>query len=128
MCDHCIAYGIDAEYGGVYADAPMARPTTLTEKQFWQQAEALIGMLDACALLGEEKYWQAFRNVYDFVFGKLVVMEAGGEWYERVDRFGTPLDAVLGHAWKINYHSVRSMVQSIKRLRMLQQHYFPLNV
>ena len=47
----------------------------------------------------------AFRNVYDFLFSKMVVMEAGGEWYERVDRSGSPLDAVLGHAWKINYHS-----------------------
>jgi len=119
MCDHCIEFGIDAEYGGVYADTPMTRPTTMTEKQFWQQAEALIAMLDAYALFGEEKYWLAFRNVYDFLFRKMVVMEAGGEWYERVDRYGTPLDPVLGHAWKINYHSVRSMVQSIQRLKAL---------
>ncbi|MBE0696764.1 MAG: N-acylglucosamine 2-epimerase, partial [Anaerolineaceae bacterium] len=49
----------------------------------------------------------------------MVVMEAGGEWYERVDRSGTPLDPILGHAWKINYHSVRSMVQSIQRLKKL---------
>ena len=95
-CDHCVEFGIDHEYGGVYADVPMTRPTTQTEKQFWQQAEVLIGMLDAYALLGDEKYWQAFRNVYDFVFSKMVVMEAGGEWYERVDRAGTPLDRCWG--------------------------------
>ena len=119
QCDHCIEFGIDPEYGGVYADVPMTRPTNQTEKQFWQQAEVLIGMLDAYTLLGEEKYWQAFRNVYEFLFSKMVVMEAGGEWYERLDRAGNPLDAVLGHAWKINYHSVRSMVQSIQRLKKL---------
>lgn len=117
--DHCVEYGIDPDYGGVYADAPMARPTTLTEKQFWQQGEVLVGMLDAYALLHDEKYWRAFRKVYDFLFEKMVVMEAGGEWYERVDRVGQPIDPVLGHAWKINYHSVRSMVQSILRLRAL---------
>lgn len=117
--DHCVAYGIDPEYGGVYADTPMARPTAQTEKQFWQQAEALIGMLDAYKLFHDESYWKAFTNVYDFVFSKMVVMEAGGEWYERVDRFGSPIDDVLGHAWKINYHTVRSMVQSILRLRAL---------
>ena len=76
-------------------------------------------MLDAYALFRDEKYWQAFRNVHDFVFGKLVVMEAGGEWYERVDRSGKPIDDALGHAWKISYHTVRSMVQSIIRLRLL---------
>ena len=119
MCDHCIEYGIDPEYGGVYADVPMARATLQTDKQFWQQAEVLVGMLDAYALLQDEKYWRVFRNVYDFVFNKLAVMEAGGEWYERVDRYGRPIDDALGHAWKINYHTVRSMVQSIRRLRAL---------
>jgi mannose 2-epimerase len=119
LFDHCLQFGIDPEFGGVYADAPMAQPTTLTDKQFWQQAEVLVGMLDAYALFGEEQYWQAFCNVYNFVFSKMVVMEAGGEWYERVDRQGRPVDDALGHAWKINYHTVRSMVQSIRRLRML---------
>ena len=119
LFDHCVEYGIDPEYGGVYADTPMARPTIQTAKQFWQQAEVLIGMLDAYALFGDEKYWQAFRKVYDFVFDKMVVMDAGGEWYERVDREGNPLDDALGHAWKISYHTVRSMVQSVERLRAL---------
>ena len=35
QCDHCIEFGIDPQYGGVYADTPMARPTALTEKQFY---------------------------------------------------------------------------------------------
>jgi len=119
ICDHCVEFGLDAELGGVYADVPMARPPLKTEKQFWQQAEVLIGMLDACSLLGDEKYWTAFRNVYDFVFDKLVVMDAGGEWYERVDREGNPIDDALGHAWKISYHTVRSMIEVVRRLRSL---------
>jgi mannobiose 2-epimerase len=27
ICDHCVELGIDPEYGGVYADVPMTRPT-----------------------------------------------------------------------------------------------------
>jgi mannobiose 2-epimerase len=119
LFDHCIEFGIDPTYGGVYADVPMHRPANLTDKQFWQQAEVLIGMLDAYLLFGDEKYWDAFMNVLTFVFEKMVVMEAGGEWYERVDRVGNPVDDALGHAWKINYHTVRSMVQSIRRLQLL---------
>ncbi len=119
LFDHCVKFGIDPEYGGVYADVPMDRPTTLTDKQFWQQAEVLIGMLDAYHLFKDEKYWLGFRNVCDFVFNKLVVMESGGEWYERVDRYGNPVDDNLGHAWKISYHTVRSMVQSIRRLHSI---------
>ena len=119
LYDHCITYGMDPEYGGVYADVPMTRGPTRTEKQFWQQAEVLIGMLDAYALFGEDMYWAAFKNVYDFIFSKLVNMEAGGEWFERVDRQGSPIDDALGHAWKISYHTVRSMIQVVKRLELL---------
>jgi mannobiose 2-epimerase len=76
-------------------------------------------MLDAYLLFRDEKYWEAFRNVYDFVFAKFVNMPAGGEWYERVDRVGRPIDDALGHAWKISYHTVRSMIQTVKRLKLI---------
>jgi len=118
--DHAVTYGLDAEHGGVYADVPMNQPTNLTDKQFWQQAETLIGMLDAYQLYRDSRYWDAFENVYRFVFDKMVRIEAGGEWVERVDRQGNVVDAELGHAWKINYHTVRGMIQVVRRLHMMQ--------
>jgi mannose 2-epimerase len=119
IMDHCIRIGIDHQYGGVYADTPADAPAGAYEKQFWQQAEVLIGMLDAYALFGEEKYWDAFQNVHDFIFNKMANMAAGGEWFERVDREGNPIDDALGHAWKICYHTVRSMIETIRRLEQL---------
>jgi mannobiose 2-epimerase len=119
ICDQCIGFGMDTELGGIYAEAPVDGPTTLTEKQFWQQAEVLIGMLDAYALLGDGKYWAAFRNVHGCVFNKFIAWDAGGEWYERLDRQGLPIDDALGHAWKICYHTVRSMIETVRRLRQL---------
>ena len=119
-CGHCIEYGIDPEHGGVYADTPMARTTTVTEKQFWQQPEVMIGMLDAYALFGDEKYWRAFESVHDFAFRHFIHREGGGEWFERVARDGTVIDGALAHAWKINYHTVRGMIQVVRRLRALR--------
>jgi len=119
--DHCVEYGIDRQYGGVLVEGPHDGPPTLFEKQFWQQAEVLVGMLDAVALFGDEKYWKAFRSVYDFVFDKFVHVAGGGEWFERVARDGTVVDDALGHAWKICYHTMRSMVQTVRRLRALAQ-------
>lgn len=118
-CDHSIEFGIDHQYGGVYADVPMDGPTEQTEKQFWQQAEAMIGLLDAYSMFGEEKYWLAFRKIYDFVFSKFVNYQGGGEWFERLDRKGNPIDDALGHSWKICYHTVRSMVQVVRRLETI---------
>lgn len=119
VCDQCLAFGIDWEYGGVYIDGPFDAPPSARHKQFWQHAEALVGLLDAYALLGDERYWQAFRQVYEFVFAKFVNLPAGGEWYALLDRDGTPLWDYLGHAWKISYHTVRSMIQTTQRLRRL---------
>jgi len=117
--DHAVEYGTDRQYGGVLVEGPHDGPPTLFEKQFWQQAEVLVGMLDAVALFGDKKYWKAFRSVYDFVFDKFVHMGGGGEWFERVARDGTVVDDALGHAWKICYHTMRSMVQTVNRLRAL---------
>ena len=123
ICDQCIEFGIDQEFGGVYIEGPADAPPKVHRKQFWQQAEVLIGMLDAYVLFGEEKYWNAFRKVYDFVFDKFVNMPAGGEWYALVDRDGTPIWDYLGHAWKISYHTVRSTIQMVRRLRgLLKSH------
>lgn len=97
----------------------MAGPTELTEKQFWQQAEALVGLLDAYGLLGDERYWQGFRNVHACIFESFICHSGGGEWYERIDRDGKPIDAALGHAWKCPYHTVRSMIETVRRLRSL---------
>lgn len=117
--DHSMTYGVDREFGGVFVEGPYNSPPTITEKQFWQNAEMLVGMLDACLLFDDDRYWDAFKVVYDFVFDKFVVMDSGGEWYERLDRRGSPIDDSLGHAWKISYHTVRAVIQSIKRLQQL---------
>jgi mannose/cellobiose epimerase-like protein (N-acyl-D-glucosamine 2-epimerase family) len=117
--DHCVEFGIDGEFGGLYIEGPADAPPRNMHKQFWQHAEALVGMLDAYALFRDEKYWEAFRNVHDFVFSRFVNMRGGGEWYALLDRDGTPIWDYLGHAWKISYHTVRSMVQSVRRLRAL---------
>jgi mannobiose 2-epimerase len=121
MCDHCIRFGLDHTYGGVYCEGPDQSSTTHTEKQFWQQGEVLIGMLDAYLSFRDERYWRAFRNIWDFVFAHMVNMEGGGEWYERVDREGNVVDSALGHGWKVNYHTVRSMIQVIRRLQEIER-------
>jgi len=56
LYDHCIAYGIDGERGGVYCEGQHHGPAREKNKEFWQQAEALVGLLDAYRLFGDEKY------------------------------------------------------------------------
>ncbi|HLN55284.1 MAG TPA: AGE family epimerase/isomerase [Bacteroidales bacterium] len=118
--DHTINNGIDREHGGVFVEGPHGGGVYDMEKEFWQQAEVLIGTLDAAILFGEDKYWEAYKNVHRFVFDKMINKKVG-EWYPLMTREGKPVWTHMGHSWKINYHTVRSMIQSIKRLMILEK-------
>ena len=116
--DHTINNGIDYEFGGVFVEGPHSGGVYDREKEFWQQAEALIGLLDAFKMFGDERYWMAYKNVHRFVHDKMV-NKGVGEWWPLMTRRGEPIWTHMSHSWKVNYHTVRSMVQSIKRLNEL---------
>jgi mannobiose 2-epimerase len=116
--DHTVDNGIDNEFGGVYVEGSHSGGVYDREKEFWQQAEVLIGLLDAVLMYDDEKYWKAYKNVHRFVFDK-VVNKGVGEWYPLLTRRGEPIWTHMGHSWKINYHTVRSMIQSIQRLNKI---------
>jgi len=116
--DHAVRNGIDDEYGGVYVEGPHAGGVSDRGKEFWQQAEVLIGMLEGCLQFGVEKYWPAYLNVHRFVFDKCVNKKVG-EWWPLLTRQGVPVWTHMSHSWKVNYHTVRAMIQSINRLEQL---------
>ena len=116
--DHTVDNGIDNEFGGVYVEGPHSGGVYDREKEFWQQAEVLIGLLDAYLIFRVEKYIDAYKNVHRFVFDKMINREAG-EWFPLLTRRGEPIWTHMGHSWKINYHTVRSMIQSINRLNKI---------
>lgn len=113
--DHTINNGIDYELGGVFVEGPHSGGVYDKEKEFWQQAEVLTGLLDGVLIFGDEKYWEAYKNVHRFVFDKMI-NKGVGEWYPLMSRKGEPIWTHMGHSWKINYHTVRSMIQSIERM------------
>jgi len=120
--NHTVDNGIDTEFGGVYVEGSHSGGVYDREKEFWQQAEVLIGMLDAYMMFNEEKYWTAYKNVHRFVFDKFI-NKGVGEWFPLLTRRGDPIWTHMSHSWKINYHTVRSMVQSIERMdKMLKIH------
>lgn len=118
--DHTVDNGIDWEYGGVYVEGPHSGGVYDKEKEFWQQAEVLIGLLDAYLLFNDKKFLNAYTNVHKFVFDKVINKDVG-EWYPLLSRQGEPIWTHMGHSWKINYHTVRAMVQVIKRLELIMK-------
>lgn len=113
--DHTLVNGIDTRYGGVFVEGPHRGGVSDREKEFWQQAEVLVAMLDAFLLFGDHLYWNAYENVWRFVHDKMINRKTG-EWYPLMTRDGVPVWTHMGHSWKINYHTVRSMILSLQKL------------
>ncbi len=115
MIDHAVRYGIDPRHGGLYVEGPHEGPAHDLEKEFWQQCEAMIGLLDAYLRFRGEKYLNAYEAVHTFLFTKGINFEVGELW-PLLTREGVPIWTHMSHSWKINYHSVRAMIQSKQKL------------
>jgi len=113
--NHTVNNGIDREFGGVYVEGPHSGGVSDREKEFWQQAEVLTALLAGYLMFGDPIYLDSYFNVHRFVFDKMI-NKGVGEWYPLLTREGVPIWTHMGHSWKINYHTVRAMIQSIQRL------------
>lgn len=118
LIDHALLYGFDYENGGVYRDGPHDGPALVKDKEFWQNAEALVGLLDGYQQFGDEKYADAFIRQWSFVNTKMVHPELK-ELLQLVDQNGRVLVADLGNQWKECYHSGRAILECILRIRDL---------
>jgi mannose/cellobiose epimerase-like protein (N-acyl-D-glucosamine 2-epimerase family) len=118
LVDHSLTYGLDREHGGVHRDGPHAGPALVREKEFWQNAEALVGYLDAFEITGDGAYLEAFELVWDFV-QRYMINHHLGEWMTLLSESGEPLVAAIGNPWKACYHSGRAVYESIRRIDML---------
>lgn len=116
--EHTLKYGIDAQYGGVYRDGHHDGPAIIRDKEWWQQCEALVGLLDAYQVLGNDTYFSAFENCWNFVNRKMINHDVG-EWRQLLTVEGASIVSNMGNAWKAMYHTGRSLIECINRLNQL---------
>ena len=113
LVDHALRYGLDEMHGGVYRDGPHDGPALVKDKEFWQNAEAMVGFLDAYRLTADPAYVEAFELTWSFVRDHMI-NSALGEWRTLLSREGETRVADLGTPWKACYHSGRAVYESIR--------------
>ncbi|WP_027085218.1 AGE family epimerase/isomerase [Cohnella panacarvi] len=117
MADATLAEGIDAD-GGVFNEAD-GRGHLDDSKDWWPQAEAMVGFLNAYQLTGNEKYSQAARNSWTFI-KKFISDPINGEWHWQVTREGVPVPSYPKvDQWKCPYHNGRACLEGLERLARL---------
>jgi mannobiose 2-epimerase len=82
--------------------------------EWWQQCEALVGLLNAYQLTGDPKYWQAFDLEARFFMERFVDHQFG-EVYTAISHDGKIDDEKIG-PWKAPYHVTRACLEIISRL------------
>ncbi|MFD2333787.1 AGE family epimerase/isomerase [Cohnella sp. GCM10020058] len=105
--------GLFNEYDGYHLD---------DSKDWWPQAEAMVGFLNAYQLSGETKYLEAAKHSWSFI-SNFVSDREGGEWHWQVTRAGEPVVSAnqpkVGQ-WKCPYHNSRACIEVLERLEHLK--------
>jgi mannobiose 2-epimerase len=117
MAEATLAEGVDSD-GGVYNEGSPGGLTN-TDKEWWPQAEAVVGFLNAFQLSGEERFLAAAFRTWDFIETRLID-RGRGEWLRGVTRDGRVLaDELKVSFWKCPYHNGRTGLEATRRLREL---------
>ncbi|WP_426452646.1 AGE family epimerase/isomerase [Paenibacillus sp. S-38] len=115
MADATYREGID-EDGGLWNEADSKGNLLDPDKDWWPQAESVVGFYNAYQLTGEEKYLNAALASWKFIVDHIVDREHG-EWYWGVTRDREPITAQSKvSAWKCPYHNGRACFEIIERL------------
>ena len=86
-----------------------------TDKHWWPQAEALVGLINAWQISGEASFLDQAEQVWSFIHTRII--DKAGEWHWRVDREGHVIKGEdKAGPWKCPYHNGRAMIELLNRL------------
>jgi len=84
--------------------------------QWWQQAEAVVGLLNAFKISGDEKYLIHAQKAWDFI-ETYFADRKNGEWFYEITEDNLPEPSYNKVSeWKGPYHNIRACLEIIKRL------------
>lgn len=117
--DQTLEDGLDEDGGLMNETEPDALKDT--DKHWWPQAEAIVGLVNAWQLTGNGSYLDEAKSVWQFIKEKLIDRQHG-EWHWRVNRQGeVNFDEEKAGFWKCPYHNGRMAIEVAQRFGMLKR-------
>ncbi len=127
MVDNIERVAVDKD-GGLFLESTRFGSHVKTNKHWWQQAETLVGFMNAYELTHNARYWESVKLTWNFIDKHLIDHERG-EWFTKLNRLGVPFlieppddpSPYYRNDWKIDpwkcpYHNGRSMMEMMKRI------------
>ncbi len=107
--------GMDTD-GGVWYASDMETKQLVEEKRWWPQAEALVALVNAWQISGDEKYLARAGETWDFI-GQHILDQQLGEWRWGVNRNLEPIDEEKAGFRKGPCHNSRACMEIVSRLQ-----------
>jgi mannobiose 2-epimerase len=104
--------GIDRN-GGVFNEGGPGGVSD-ANKEWWPQAEAVVGFWDAYQISGDKRFLDAAVKTWTFI-EQQVADHGGGEWFHTVTKDGMPSKLPKISLWKCPYHNSRACYEIIDR-------------
>jgi len=106
---------IDRKNGGLFSSCNAAEQIH-NKKEWWPQAEAVVGFYNAYELSGDKKFLEAADSIWDYTQNHFVD-RTHGEWHNELSLDNTP-DTSMPKAgfWKCPYHNARACFEIIGRM------------
>ncbi len=114
MAEAVYREGLDAD-GALFNEAGPGGHLNMG-KDWWPQAEAVVGFLNAAELNGSVDFEQAALRAWGWI-KRCLVNRTHGEWYWGTDRAGNPIPHGLAGFWKCPYHNSRMCFEVMERVK-----------
>ena len=117
-----LEYSWDKKYGGIFyfldvKGSPLQQ-LEWDQKLWWVHIEAIVNLLKAYHLTGDERCWNWFEKVYEYTWTHFTDNE-NGEWFGYLNRRGEVLLHAKGGKWKGCFHLPRGLYQGWKTLEAI---------
>lgn len=114
MVNRVLEYGFDDDGGLMYEADPQGIKDS--DKHWWPQAEAIIGLVNAWQNSSDQMYLDKAKEVWAFTKSN-IIDQKNGEWWFKVNKAGQPyVDEDKVGPWKCPYHNGRACLEIIKRM------------
>jgi cellobiose epimerase len=102
--------------GSLLTEKDRATGHIKTVRSWWEQAETIVGYLNAFELTADEKYLEISVNCWNYTKQHFVDYKNGG-WHSLVLETGEPAGSDKANYWTCPYHNGRMCLEVIERVK-----------